>query len=266
MMQPPNVSDYNLERQKMSFPDGGNAMRRIWSQRATALFLLLLLILTGGAIMISLNPQIPSTPEDRPIISPAIQLPAPDLVGSMPVEQALYERRSLRVYQESPLTLVELSQLLWAAQGVTHPNGWRTAASAGGLYPLELLVVVGQVVGLEAGVYRYDPDRHEISLNQPGDQRAALSQAALDQESVARGAVVLALAAVYERTTGRYSERGRQYVHMEVGIASQNIHLQATSMGLGTLFIGAFYDEQAEAVLGLAEDERLLCLMPVGRP
>jgi SagB-type dehydrogenase family enzyme len=236
--------------------------------RATTFILPLLLTLIGGAIMISINLNSPmsAVSEDRPALGPAIELPAPNRVGSMPVEQALYERRSIRVYQESPLTLSELSQLLWAAQGMTHPNGWRTAASAGGLYPLELLVAVGNVVGLEAGVYRYDPERHQIRLQRPGDQRAALSQAALDQESVARGAVVLALAGVYERTTGRYGERGRQYVHMEVGVASQNIHLQAVSLGLGTVFIGAFYEDQVQPILGLVEDEHLLCLMPVGRP
>jgi SagB-type dehydrogenase family enzyme len=236
--------------------------------RLAALFLLLLILITGGVLMISTHSDsaAPAAPSEAAALGPAIELPPPNRVGSMPVEQALFERRSIRAYQDSPLTLSELSQLLWAAQGVTHPNGWRTAASAGGLYPLELLVAVGNVTGLPAGVYRYDPANHQIRLQLPGDQRAALSQAALDQESVAQGAVVLALAGIYERTTGRYGERGRQYVHMEVGIASQNIHLQATALGLGTVFIGAFYEDQLPPILGLAADERLLCLMPVGRP
>jgi SagB-type dehydrogenase family enzyme len=184
----------------------------------------------------------------------------------MSVEQALHERRSLRDYRDAPLTLDELSQLLWAAQGLTHPAGWRTAASAGALYPLELLAAVGQVDGLAAGVYRYSPEHHSLTLIRTGDQRAALSVAALGQESVAQGAVVLALAGVYERTSGRYGQRAQQYVHMEVGIASQNIHLQAVSLGLGTVFIGAFQDDRVQTILGLAADERPLCLMPIGRP
>jgi SagB-type dehydrogenase family enzyme len=234
---------------------------RKYQQALTAVFFLVLIV-TGSVIMILSKPSTPPAQET----GPEIDLPDPQLSGDMSVEQALHERRSLRAYRHAPLTLAELSQLLWAAQGITHPNGWRTAASAGALYPLELLVVVGNVTGLETGVYRYSPERHTLTLTLPGDQRAALSAAALGQESVALGAVVLALAGVYERTSGRYGERGQQYVHMEVGIASQNIHLQAVALELGTVFIGAFDDAQVQAILGLAADERPLCLMPVGRP
>jgi SagB-type dehydrogenase family enzyme len=225
-------------------------------------FLLLLILLTGNIIMTRINPT--TSPRHR--TEPEIALPPPLLDGTMSVERALHERRSIRTYRDAPLTLDELSQLLWAAQGITHPAGWRTAASAGGLYPLELLAVAGQIDGLEAGVYRYSPQHHNLTLIRAGDQRAALSEAALGQESVAEGAVVLALAGVYERTSGRYGQRAQQYVHMEVGIASQNIHLQAVSLGLGTVFIGAFHDERVQTILGLAADEQPLCLMPIGRP
>lgn len=228
----------------------------------TAVFLLLFLILTGSRIMMPLT----RTPSALPETGLEIELIPPRLTGTMPFEQALYERRSVRSYSEAPLTLSELSQLLWAAQGITQPNGWRTAASAGALYPLELLVAVGNVLGVEPGVYRYSPERHSLTLILPGDQRAALSAAALDQQSVAQGAAVLALAGIYERTTGRYGQRGRQYVHMEVGIAYQNVHLQAVAMELGTVFIGAFDDSRVQTILGLAADEQPFCLMPVGRP
>jgi SagB-type dehydrogenase family enzyme len=231
-------------------------------QIVTAVFLLILLILTGSTIMTYFNPS--TSPVQK--TDAAIDLPPPRLEGTMSVEQALHERRSLRDYRDAPLSLDELSQLLWAAQGVTHPAGWRTAASAGALYPLELLAIVDQVDGLEAGVYRYSPEHHSLTLIRTGDQRAALSAAALGQESVAQGAVVLALAGVYERTSSRYGQRGQQYVHIEVGIASQNIHLQAVSLGLGTVFIGAFDDDRVQTILGLAADEQPLCLMPIGRP
>jgi SagB-type dehydrogenase family enzyme len=227
----------------------------------TAVFLLLLLILTGSALM-NLHQQ-PAPPAQE--TGSVVELPPPQLAGRMSVEEALHTRRSQRAYSAAPLTLAELGQLLWAAQGVTHPNGYRTAASAGALYPLELLVAVGRVSDLEAGIYRYHPDRHALTLIEAGDRRAALSAAALGQESVAEGAVVLAIAAVYERTTVRYGERGRQYVHMEVGIAYQNVHLQAAALGLGTVFIGAFHDDQVHARLRLAAEERPLCLMPIGR-
>jgi SagB-type dehydrogenase family enzyme len=228
----------------------------------TAVLILFLLIIIGCTDMSRTSPATAPAPKPGPIIT----LPAPRLDGPMSVDQSLHERRSVRTYQDSPLTQDELSQLLWAAQGITHPSGWRTAASAGGLYPLELLAAIGQVEGLAAGIYRYRPDDHSLIQIQTGDQRAALSAAALGQESVAQGAVVLALAGVYERSSGRYGQRAAQYVHMEVGIAYQNVHLQAVSLGLGTVFIGAFDDEQVQSILGLADEERPFCLMPLGKP
>ncbi len=228
----------------------------------TAVLFLFLLIIVGCTDMSRTHPAAP--PPAAP--GSTVALPAPRLDSPMSVEQALHQRRSVRTYQDVPLTVDELSQLLWAAQGITHPSGWRTAASAGGLYPLELLAVVGRVDGVEAGIYRYSPADHSLTQIQTGDQRAALSEAALAQESVAQGAVVLALAGVYERSSGRYGERAPQYVHMEVGIAYQNVHLQAVALGLGTVFIGAFHDDQVQSILGLTDEERPFCLMPVGRP
>jgi SagB-type dehydrogenase family enzyme len=228
----------------------------------TAVVFLFLLIIAGCTDMSR------TSPDTAPPIAPGytVTLPAPRLDSPMSVEQALHERRSVRTYQDAPLTLDELSQLLWAAQGITHPAGWRTAASAGGLYPLELLAVVAQVDGLDAGIYRYSPADHSLTQLQTGDQRAALSAAALAQESVAEAAVVLVLAGVYERSSDRYGQRAAQYVHMEVGIAYQNVHLQAVALGLGTVFIGAFHDDQVQSILGLADEERPFCLMPVGHP
>lgn len=205
-------------------------------------------------------------PQPSPVTDREIELPAPRRDSSFSLEQALYQRRSIRSYSDAPLSLDDLAQLLWAAQGITDPAGYRTAASAGALYPLEVLVAAGNVTDLAAGVYRYDPHRHVLVLIEEGDRRAALRQAALDQEAVAGGAAVIALAAVYERTTGRYGDRGRQYVHMEIGIAYQNVHLQAVALGLGTVFIGAFDDDRVHAVLGLTAEERPLCLMPLGWP
>jgi SagB-type dehydrogenase family enzyme len=167
------------------------------------------------------------------------------------VERALQERRSIRQYQNEALTLAELSQLLWAAQGITHPSGLRTTPSAGALYPLEVYVVVGNVAELTAGLYRYRPQTHDLILIAAGDKRPAISQAALDQDAVQEAAAVLVLAAVYERTTVKYNERGIRYVYMEVGAAAQNVYLQAVSLKLGTVYIGAFHDEQVKQVLNL---------------
>ena len=193
-------------------------------------------------------------------------LPEAVYMSEISVEQTLLERRSIREYQGAPLTIAELSQLLWAAQGITHPNGLRTAPSAGALYPLEVYVVVGNVDELAAGVYHYAPQTHELTKMAAGDKRTALSQAALSQDAVEDAAAVIVLAAIYDRTTGKYGDRGIRYVHMEVGAAAQNVDLQATAIELGTVFIGAFHDEQVQQVLDLRAEEQPLCLLPIGRP
>jgi len=194
-----------------------------------------------------------------------IFLPEPDTIGHVTVEAAINARRSIRAYQDAPLTLAEAGQLLWAAQGVTHPGGLRTAPSAGALYPLETYLIVGEIHDLPQGVYRYHPDKHAISLHLEDDQREELCSAALGQECVREAPVILLMTAIYERTTVRYGQRGEQYVHMEVGGAAQNVYLQATALDLGTVFIGAFHDDQVQQVLSLPQDEIPLCIMPVGR-
>ncbi|MBP2145269.1 SagB-type dehydrogenase family enzyme [Methanofollis sp. W23] len=195
-----------------------------------------------------------------------IQLPAPKERGGRAIEEVLATRRSVRDYAETPPGLDDLSQLLWAAQGVTDElREFRTAPSAGALYPLEVYVAVGEVTDLPAGVYRYLPAEHRIESVVEGDVRRDLSGAALNQSAVEDAAAVIAIAGVYERTTGKYGERGVRYVYMEAGHAAQNIYLQATSLGLGTVSIGAFDDDEVKRVLGMNEDERPLYLMPIGR-
>lgn len=197
--------------------------------------------------------------------SSIIPLSAPVLDGKISVEEALLERRSVRGYSVEPLEMTEISQLLWAAQGITHPRSFRTAPSAGGLYPLEVFLVAGDVTDLEPGIYRYKPDGHELHLIHEGDHRQELSHAALGQSAIQDAPAVIVIAAVYERTKVKYGERGVQYVHIEVGCTLENIYLQAVSLGLGTVFIGAFHDDEVSQVLRLEADEKPLGLMPVGR-
>jgi len=194
-----------------------------------------------------------------------IKLSQPRTRGSVSIEEALLKRRSVRSYTGVPLSIEDLSQLLWAAQGMSHPRGYRTAPSAGALYPLELLVAAGRVGALSPGVYRYDPHRHEIVLHREGDRRANLRRASLDQSAVGNAPAVLIFCAVYERTTRKYGERGVRYAMMEAGHAAQNVHLQVVSLGLGTVLIGAFRDDQVKSVLELGGNEEPLYLMPVGK-
>lgn len=193
-------------------------------------------------------------------------LPPARLVGDMTLEEAIHARRSVRDYTGEPVTLAEVGQLLWAAQGITSTTGARAAPSAGGTYPLELYVVAGAVEGLLPGVYHYRPQRHDLVEWRSQDRRPALAVASLNQAWVRDAAVDIVIAAVYARTTQTYGERGIRYVHLEAGHAAQNICLQAVALGLGSVVVGAFYDEEVQQVLELPVDHEPLYVIPVGRP
>jgi SagB-type dehydrogenase family enzyme len=195
--------------------------------------------------------------------SGTIKLPQPVLNSKTSLESALRARRSNRAYKSQPITLSDLSQLLWAAQGITG-QGRRTAPSAGALYPLEVSVVAGNVSGLDAGVFVYKPEGHELLKVADGDKRAELSRAALRQPAIQHAPAVLVISAVYERTTIKYGERGIRYVHMEAGHAAENVYLQAVSLNLGTVVIGAFDDEGVKTAVNLTIREQPLYIMPIG--
>jgi SagB-type dehydrogenase family enzyme len=229
--------------------------REVWV--VVSLVLMMLLSLSGGCGQSNGGQPV----SDGSIII----LPEPAHDGNTSVEEALLARRSVRSYQEAALTLEEISQLVWAAQGITDPSGKRTAPSAGALYPLEVYVVAGNVEGVTPGVYRYRPDSHTLVEVLGGDQREALSQAALGQSCVREGAVDIVITAVYARTTEKYGERGITYVHIEAGHAAQNICLQGVALKLGAVTVGAFDDGSVKKVLGLPDDEEPLYILPVGR-
>jgi len=195
-----------------------------------------------------------------------VKLPDPRREGSVSLEAAIQARRSVREFADEPLSLEEVGQLLWAAQGITSPEGARAAPSAGGTYPLEILVAAGHVTGLEPGVYRYRPAGHELVPIVSGDVRVRLAEASMDQAWVAEAAVDVVIAAVYARTTERYGERGVRYVHLEAGHAAENLCLQATALGLGAVTVGAFSDEEAAATLHMSQEEEPMYVIPVGRP
>jgi len=224
-------------------------MRQHYLNYLLSLVIVLLTFSCGCA-----QPANTATPTPTPEQETAIELPEPRHDSDVSIEQSLLQRRSIRSYTGEPLTLQELSQLLWAAQGITDPRGFRTAPSAGALYPLELYVVVGDVQDLIPGVYRYEPHEHQLVRIMEGDKRVGLADAALAQHCVKEGAVAIVFTAVYERTTHKYGDRGIRYVHMEVGHAAQNLCLQATAMDLGAVTIGAFYDEEVAELLNLPED------------
>jgi SagB-type dehydrogenase family enzyme len=231
-------------------------------------FLALALVLTTcvscAADTVDHGQEVAGMPSVDPIKS--IKLPEPRKQGSLSVEEAIQARRSIREYIGQLLSLGEVGQLLWSAQGVTSPWGARAAPSAGATYPLELYVVAGTVEGLAPGVYRYGPEEHILVSVRTEDMRAALAEACLGQECVAEGAIDVVLSVVYERTTETYGERGHRYVHLEAGHAAENLCLQAVALGFGTVPIGAFSDDLVQAVVGMSAEEQPLYVIPVGKP
>ena len=227
------------------------------------LLLLLAAIALLAIVVVALSTR--KAPRRTYEMTDALALPEPRYDSSVSVEEALLDRRSIRAYKDEPLSLAEVSQLLWAAQGITNRRGYRTAPSAGALYPLEIYLVVGNVTGIAPGVYKYSPQDNALSQIGADDAREALAAASLGQTCVREGAIDLVFAAVFERTTGKYGYRGHQYVHMEAGHAAQNVCLQAVALGLGTVVVGAFDDDAVSAALKLPGEERPLYVMPVGR-
>jgi len=234
-----------------------------------------------------------------------VKLPPPQLKGKISLEETIASRRSVRRYRPDPLTLSQLSQILWSAQGITGAEGLRAAPSAGATYPLEVFALVGkeaiivttsqspeqmpqakasselkgqrrdskevakQSLGMEklpAGIYHYEADSHSLILHRQGDFRLDLARASLDQGFIAEAPIDIVICAIYPRTSYTYGRRGERYVHMEVGHVGENIHLQALALGLATVEVGAFDDKEVENLLGLEEQIKPLYIMPIGKP
>ena len=193
-----------------------------------------------------------------------IKLPGPATAGTISVEQLLAQRRSVRDYQDAALELSDVGQMLWAAQGITHAQGFRTAPSAGALYPLELYVVAGNITGLKDGIYHYDVRQHRLTKTLEDDIRSNLALAAYSQQWIKHAPAIIVFTAINERTTTKYGKRGKRYVYIEAGHAAQNLFLQTESLGLATVVVGAFSDKAVAEVMQLPDEVKPLLLMPVG--
>ena len=194
-----------------------------------------------------------------------IALPKPDVTGKVTLEKALATRRSVREYAPGALTLGEVSQILWAAQGITGPGGKRTTPAAHAIYSLEIWLAANDVKGLAPGIYRYVPQEHALALASAGDHRAAVTAAANGQKSVEQAPAVVAISGDSLQTAEKFHERGVAWLGMEAGFVVQSVYLQATALGLGTVMVGGFNDEPTRALLGLPAGKVPLALMPVGR-
>lgn len=196
-----------------------------------------------------------------------IKLPDPSYQGKISVEKAIKKRRTIRDFQKKSLVLSQLSQILWAAQGVTDNRGFMRAAPSGGaLYPLDVYVVVGEmgVDGLKAGIYHYDAKYHTVKELCKGDRRKDVARASLGQMWIAKAPIILVITAEYKRITGKYGERGVRYAVIEVGHVGQNIFLQSEALGLGAGIVGAFHDNEVAKSIEALKDHQPLIIMPVG--
>jgi len=187
-----------------------------------------------------------------------VTLPKPNLKGSMPLEQSIVARRSHRDFSSQALTLEQIGQLVWAAQGQATKSKYRTVPSAGATYPLELFVVT------EQGMFHYLLAEHALEKLTDKDLRSALASAAWGQEFIEAAPLTLVFAAEFSRTTRRYGQRGVRYVYMEAGHAAQNVHLQAEALGLGSVAVGAFDDASVSKVLSLPKQLEPIYMVVVG--
>jgi SagB-type dehydrogenase family enzyme len=197
----------------------------------------------------------------------SIALPGPTREGTVSVEETMALRRSVRAFAPEPLSLGAIGQLAWSAQGVTDAaTGYRTAPSAGGTLPIEVDLLVHGVPELEDGVYRYLPPEHALRRRLVGDRREAVTQATLNQGFVREAPAVMLLSSVAARTEPRFGAFADRLIDMEVGHVAQNVSLQAVALGLGTVVVAAIREAELTAALQLAEGERPIYLMPLGRP
>lgn len=192
-----------------------------------------------------------------------IKLPKPDLQSDVSLEEALSTRRSRRSYTDEPLTIKEISQLLWAGQGITREPYFRTAPSAGALYPIDLYIAVNNVTELKSGFYRYVPDGHRLHQIDSTSYQAKIHSSGLWQEALKSPPVTILLVADYGVITPKYGDRGIRYTFLEAGHIAQNICLQCESLGVGTVTIGAYDEEKLQRELPV--ENNIIYILPVGK-
>ncbi|MGB8952550.1 MAG: SagB/ThcOx family dehydrogenase [Candidatus Aminicenantales bacterium] len=199
-----------------------------------------------------------------------VKLEPPETEGGMPLWEAMIKRRSIRNYTEGSLTKEMLSQMLWASQGITKKAGGfglRAAPSAGALYPVETYLGIFRVDGISPGIYQYSVQVHALEPIRGGHFGASFAKASLDQDFIASANVLFIWTAVFERSKRRYRERTYRYVYLDAGHIAQNLALAAVALGLGTCQIGALYDDEINALIGVdGVKESVIYMTSVGRP
>lgn len=201
-----------------------------------------------------------------------IKLPKPAFTGKMSVESAMLKKKSVRHFSKDPLTLEQVSQLLWAANGALPVDAIsgatvKTLPSAGGIYPLEIFLLTGSdtVKGLPAGIFQYYAISNSLVQISQGDGRLALAQAALSQLWIASAPAVVVIAASFNKMTAKYGNQGIKYVFMESGSSNQNLFLQAEALGLRIGTVGAFEEGSVSSAIKIPAGVTPLFIVPVGK-
>lgn len=198
-----------------------------------------------------------------------IPLPPPSLSDGPTLWEALEKRRSIRDYRPEPLSLEELSNLLWATQGITEKafGPWyRTAPSAGALHPIDTYLVVNRVEGLDPGVYFFNVVEFSLVLKRTGDFAAPIAQAALNQDMGRTAAVVFVWVAVIQRSRQKYRQRAYRYIYLDCGHIAQNLYLAATALDLGCCSVAAIFDDEVNDLVGAdGQEETAIYLAMVGK-
>jgi SagB-type dehydrogenase family enzyme len=198
-----------------------------------------------------------------------IPLNPPEQKGGKPIWEAIGQRRSQREFSPHPITFTELSQLLWATQGITA-RAWgydfRAVPSAGALYPIETYVVVNRVNDLNPGLYHFDIKENQLIVLKEGNIGSNLSQTGLGQEMLEDASCIFIWTAIVARSRWKYRERAYRYIYMDAGHIGQNLYLAATALNLGCCTVGAFYDEEVDQLIGIEGGEEIsIYLGAVGR-
>jgi len=248
----------------------------------------------------------PSPYKEFPYLLKHFQIRPLDQQDGKPIWEVIAQRRSIREFSRQSITFSELSQLIWATQGITsrawgfdpfdsaqtllfrigakarsgstlsklRPSGrrsrrvdFRATPSAGALYPIETYIVVNRVEEISTGIYHYNVKEAKLSLLKEGHFGSDLCQAGLSQEMLEEAACVFIWIAIVERSKWKYRERAYRYIYMDVGHIGQNLYLAATALNLGCCTVGAFFDKEVDRLIGVdGKEEISVYLGAVGRP
>jgi SagB-type dehydrogenase family enzyme len=211
----------------------------------------------------------PSPYKEFPYALKHFPIRPPDQKGGKPIWETIVQRRSTREFARDSITFAELSQLIWATQGITS-RAWgydfRAVPSAGALYPIETYIVANRVEEIPAGVYHYSVKGSQLILLTEGHFGPDLQQAGLGQEMLEEASCVFIWTAVVERSKWKYRERAYRYIYMDVGHIGQNLYLAAIALNLGCCTVGAFFDEEVDRIIGVdGKEEISVYLGAVGR-